>query len=71
MRVSPRFDQMIRQAFVSPGLHRIHHSQWQPETDSNFGSVLPWWDRLFGTYRPRARGVILFGIQKPPSGEHL
>jgi len=21
------------------------------ETDSNFGFNLPWWDRLFGTYR--------------------
>ena len=22
-----------------------------PETDSNYGVLVPWWDRLFGTYR--------------------
>ena len=23
----------------------------RPETDSNYATLLPWWDRLFGTYR--------------------
>jgi sterol desaturase/sphingolipid hydroxylase (fatty acid hydroxylase superfamily) len=31
-------------------VHRIHHSAWQPDTDSNFGNLFIWWDRLFGTY---------------------
>jgi sterol desaturase/sphingolipid hydroxylase (fatty acid hydroxylase superfamily) len=26
------------------------------ETDSNFGFNVPWWDRLFGTYRPQPTG---------------
>ncbi len=26
------------------------------ETNSNFGFNLPWWDRLFGTYRAQPRG---------------
>jgi sterol desaturase/sphingolipid hydroxylase (fatty acid hydroxylase superfamily) len=29
----------------------VHHSILRHETDSNFGFNLPWWDRLFGTYR--------------------
>jgi sterol desaturase/sphingolipid hydroxylase (fatty acid hydroxylase superfamily) len=32
-------------------MHRVHHSIKRHETDSNFGFNLPWWDRLFGTYR--------------------
>jgi sterol desaturase/sphingolipid hydroxylase (fatty acid hydroxylase superfamily) len=32
-------------------MHRVHHSIDQCETDSNFGFFVPWWDRLFGTYR--------------------
>ena len=32
-------------------MHRVHHSIVRAETDSNFGFNLPWWDRLFGTYR--------------------
>ena len=37
-------------------MHQVHHSIERDETDSNFGFNLPWWDRLFGTYRaaPRA-----------------
>ena len=32
-------------------MHRVHHSILARETNSNFGFNLPWWDRLFGTYR--------------------
>ena len=36
---------------VTPDMHRVHHSVLTRETNSNFGFNLPWWDRLFGTYR--------------------
>lgn len=36
---------------VTPQMHQVHHSIVRAETDSNFGFNLPWWDRLFGTYR--------------------
>jgi sterol desaturase/sphingolipid hydroxylase (fatty acid hydroxylase superfamily) len=36
---------------VTPTVHRLHHSTFQPETDSNYGNVFMFWDRLFGTYR--------------------
>jgi len=41
----------LRAFVVTPDMHRIHHSWRRDETDSNFGFCLPWWDRLFGTYR--------------------
>jgi len=44
-------DRMVRLIVVTPDMHRVHHSVLRPETDSNFGFNLPWWDRLFGTYR--------------------
>jgi sterol desaturase/sphingolipid hydroxylase (fatty acid hydroxylase superfamily) len=44
-------DRRLRWAVVTPDMHRVHHSIVQQETDSNFGFNLPWWDRLFGTYR--------------------
>ena len=34
-------------------MHQVHHSIERAETDSNFGFNLPWWDRLFGTYRAK------------------
>jgi hypothetical protein len=36
---------------VTPLMHHVHHSARQPETDSNYGELLSWWDRLFRTYR--------------------
>ena len=44
-------DRMVRLIVVTPDMHRVHHSVVRAETDSNFGFNLPWWDRLFGTYR--------------------
>jgi sterol desaturase/sphingolipid hydroxylase (fatty acid hydroxylase superfamily) len=36
-------------------MHYVHHSRWQPETDSNYTSFLSVWDRLFGTFRLREK----------------
>ena len=44
-------DRVLRTIVVTPEMHRVHHSIEPPETNSNFGFNLPWWDRLFGTYR--------------------
>lgn len=50
-RLPPGLDRLLRWIVVPPDMHRVHHSVVQRETDSNFGFNLPWWDRLFGTYR--------------------
>ena len=44
-------DRVLRWIVVTPEMHRVHHSVKAHETNSNFGFNLPWWDRLFGTYR--------------------
>ena len=49
-------ERTLRLMIVSPGLHKIHHSPRQPETDSNYGALLSVWDRFFGTMRNE--GVI-------------
>ena len=53
VRVPRRVDAIIRWVVVTPWMHWVHHSRWQPETDSNYASVLSIWDRLFGTFRLR------------------
>ena len=44
-------DRILRLMVVTPDMHRVHHSVFPSETNSNFGFNLPWWDRLMGTYR--------------------
>jgi len=48
-------DRVLRLLVVTPDMHRVHHSVFPFETNSNFGFCLPWWDRLCGTYRPQPR----------------
>ena len=48
-------DRVLRLFVVTPDMHRVHHSVEVDETNSNFGFNLPWWDRLFGTYRDQPR----------------
>jgi len=43
-------DRIIRWVFVTPDMHRIHHSVVGSETNSNYGFNLACWDRLFGSY---------------------
>lgn len=46
-----KIDRMLRLLVVTPDMHRVHHSVIIRETNSNYGFNLPWWDRLFGTYK--------------------
>ncbi len=60
-------DRVLRWFVVTPDMHRVHHSVEDDEANSNFGFNLPWWDRLFGTYRdqPRAGHTgMTIGIHK-------
>ncbi len=51
VRLPEPLDRVLRLFLVTPDMHRVHHSIDRRETDSNFGFNVPWWDRLFGTYR--------------------
>lgn len=39
----------ISSFIITPSLHRVHHSALRSEHDSNYGIVLAFWDRVFGT----------------------
>lgn len=54
IRIPDAAERYARSLLVTPGLHRLHHSAVQAETDSNYGNVFSFWDRLFGTYRGKA-----------------
>ncbi len=40
----------LRRIFVTPEMHRVHHSDEISEQNANLGDLFPWWDRIFGTY---------------------
>jgi sterol desaturase/sphingolipid hydroxylase (fatty acid hydroxylase superfamily) len=55
VRLNLKLDKILRLFVVTPDMHRVHHSVEDDEANSNFGFNLPWWDRLFGTYRDQPR----------------
>ena len=55
IHLSKKVDKRVRLITVTPDMHRVHHSIDDDEANSNFGFNLPWWDRLFGTYKDQAR----------------
>ena len=53
--VPERVERWLRWLVVTPDMHRVHHSVYYDESSSNFSFNLPWWDRLFGTYRAQPK----------------
>jgi len=60
-----RLDRWLRLVIVTPDMHKIHHSRWKPETDSNYSTVFSLWDRIARTFRMRADPkTIEFGLDE-------
>ena len=39
---------------ATPRIHRIHHSSYAPQTNSNYGGIFTIWDRIFNTFGAEA-----------------
>lgn len=67
-------DRRLRLLLVTPDMHRVHHSIHRDETDSNYGFLLPVWDRLLGSYRDQPRDgheTMTLGVQGQSSPRAL
>jgi sterol desaturase/sphingolipid hydroxylase (fatty acid hydroxylase superfamily) len=51
IRIPAQLDRVLRKFFVTPSMHRLHHSPDPAYTNCNYGSVFSLWDRLYGSYR--------------------
>ena len=43
-------DRALSWVFVTPLMHKVHHHYTQPLTDTNYGNIFSFWDRIFGTF---------------------
>jgi sterol desaturase/sphingolipid hydroxylase (fatty acid hydroxylase superfamily) len=50
-----RAERLAQRGFITPALHRLHHSREAVELNSNFGTILSIWDAAGSTLR-RSRG---------------
>ncbi|RCW91631.1 sterol desaturase family protein [Winogradskyella arenosi] len=66
IKIPKRLDKILSYVIVSPDMHKIHHHYRLPYTDSNFGNIFSFWDRLFGTYRYLDREKLVYGVDVFP-----
>lgn len=59
-----KWDRPLRLLIVTPDMHKMHHSDHQPETDSNYSTILSVWDRIAGTFTMRKNiRTLVFGLR--------
>ena len=55
----PKLEQGLRAVLITPGLHRIHHSEDARDFSGNFGQTFTIWDRIFGTFKSKQAADVL------------
>jgi sterol desaturase/sphingolipid hydroxylase (fatty acid hydroxylase superfamily) len=50
-RLSLGVERFLNHIIVTPRMHGIHHSIVERETDSNWGTIFCWWDKIHRTLR--------------------
>ena len=55
-------DNVLSFIIVSPDMHKVHHHYVMPYTDSNYGNIFSFWDRLFGTHMGLEPSKIIYGV---------
>jgi sterol desaturase/sphingolipid hydroxylase (fatty acid hydroxylase superfamily) len=57
-------DKALSYILVSPNMHKVHHHWKRPYTDSNYGAVFSFWDRLLGTFMKLDPKEIRYGLDR-------
>jgi sterol desaturase/sphingolipid hydroxylase (fatty acid hydroxylase superfamily) len=58
-------DRVLSLVWVTPNVHKIHHSREMAETNSNYGNVLTIYDRILGTFTPSDRAeTVVYGLDE-------
>ncbi|SEB40492.1 Sterol desaturase/sphingolipid hydroxylase, fatty acid hydroxylase superfamily [Tenacibaculum sp. MAR_2009_124] len=66
IKIPKKIDKVMSYVIVSPDMHKVHHHNLLPYTDSNYGNIFSIWDRLFGTYMELDREKIVYGVDTFP-----
>ncbi|TVQ76400.1 MAG: sterol desaturase family protein [Flavobacteriales bacterium] len=62
IEMNSTIDSILGLVFVTPNIHRIHHHYKLPLTDSNYGNIFSFWDRIFGTFTAVDNKSLIYGL---------
>lgn len=66
IKMNRKVDRFLSYVIVSPDMHKVHHHNLLPYTDSNYGNIFSIWDRMFGTFMTLDRERIVYGVDTFP-----
>lgn len=69
IKLPRKLDKALSYIICSPDMHKVHHHNLLPYTDSNYGNIFSIWDRLLGTYMELDREKIVYGVDTFPDEE--
>ncbi len=55
-------DNILVWVICTPNMHRVHHHYRQPYSDTNYGNIFSFWDRIFGTYVAVENKKLIYGV---------
>jgi sterol desaturase/sphingolipid hydroxylase (fatty acid hydroxylase superfamily) len=62
LNIPVKVDKLISYVFISPHMHKFHHHFERPWTDTNYGNIFSFWDRIFGTMVYDDPKKIIYGL---------
>jgi sterol desaturase/sphingolipid hydroxylase (fatty acid hydroxylase superfamily) len=67
LRLRTSLDSAVSTVWVTPNMHKVHHSRDPVETDTNFGNILSVYDRVLRTFTPSERALtVVYGLDDAP-----
>ncbi|GEP92963.1 Sterol desaturase/sphingolipid hydroxylase, fatty acid hydroxylase superfamily [Chitinophaga terrae (ex Kim and Jung 2007)] len=70
IRLPQWLDNSLSWVIVSPDMHKVHHSDYQPETDTNYANIFSIWDRIFGTFKKVDVTKLRYGLEEYQGPEY-
>ncbi|MET4805684.1 sterol desaturase family protein [Limibacillus sp. MBR-115] len=67
LRLPAAVEKPLSKVFVTPSIHWVHHHAVRKDTDSNYGTLFSFWDRLFASFSRNHRQTdMVIGVEARP-----
>jgi sterol desaturase/sphingolipid hydroxylase (fatty acid hydroxylase superfamily) len=72
LRLPGWLEGLLSRLIITPSIHWVHHHRRRADTDSNYGTIFSFWDRLFTSSSPsRRQADMAIGVEGEEEGDFL
>src|SRR6266478_3780031 len=72
LRLPSWLEARLSRLIITPSIHWVHHHRRRLDTDSNYGTIFSFWDRVFGSSSPTGRRPdMAIGVEGAEEGNFL